>query len=375
MRERLLHLVSPLHCVAYLTWTTVLIGLLLGGFDPRDQGSTLPPGGIVLLMLVFLGGFIFDAWKPAGTQNIPRTLVAYVLQGSAALLLVALSRNGTAPVLLIILVAQLVDLPQGLRLATIGFINLGLFAILLSIWSLKSAMVVTGMYFGFQMFAALTAHYAKVATRARDETMQVNAHLLATYSLLEESARDGERLRLARELHDVAGHKLTALKLQLALLARDPAGAPPAITTAAALADELLGDIRGVVSQMRQDDGLDLRRALEDLAAPIPRPKVHLDLADDARVADLAQARALLRVAQEGLTNAARHSGAEHVWLRLARDRNRLVLEVRDDGCGAKTVPIGNGIAGMCERLSEVGGGIDFNTTNGFRLEAWVPLA
>src|SRR5690606_15622238 len=144
------------------------------------------------------------------------------------------------------------------------------FAILCSVWSLKSALVVSGMYFGFQMFAALTRHYAKAATEARDETMQVNAHLLATYSLLEESARDGERLRLARELHDVAGHKLTAVKLQLARRARDRAGAPPALRTAAALAVELLGDVRGVVSQMRQDDGLDLRHALQDLAAPIP---------------------------------------------------------------------------------------------------------
>ena len=75
---------------------------------------------------------------------------------------------------------------------------------------------------GFQMFATLTAWYAQ-ALRADGEAIcsETNAHLLATRSLLEESARDHERLRLARELHDVAGHKLTALKLNLTALERN----------------------------------------------------------------------------------------------------------------------------------------------------------
>lgn len=374
MRERLSHLFSPLHCAAYLTWAAVLMSLLLGSTDMRDSRHAIAHGSTLLLMTLFLAAFLFDAWKPANAQNLPRTLVAISVEVTCSLLLIALTRDGIAPVLLVIVVAHTVNLPPRWRAAVMCVINLGFLAVLFSIWSARSALTIFSMYFGFQMFAATTGHYAKQATRARDEVVKVNAHLLATHSLLEESARDGERLRLARELHDVAGHKLTALKLQLALLARDPAGVSPAITTAAALANELLGDIRGVVSQMRKNDGLDLRRAIEQLAAPIPHPKVHLDLADNARVDDLAQARALLRVAQEGLTNAARHSGAQNVWLRLARVADRLILEIRDDGRGARNVPLGNGISGMCERLNEVGGGIDFATTKGFRLEAWVPL-
>lgn len=374
MRERFCHLFSPLHCAAYLTWSTVLVGLLLGGFNALAPHNLISEGWIVLLMLIFLGGFLFDAWNSASPQRSSALFVALAIEAIAALTLVALTRDGTAPVLLIIVVAQAVDLPKRWLIGMIGVINAALLAILLIIWPAQSALTVFLMYLGFQLFAGLTGHYAKQAERARDELMQVNAHLLATHSLLEESARDGERLRLARELHDVAGHKLTALKLQLALLARDPNGAPPAITTAAALADELLGDIRGVVGQMRQNDGLDLRRAIEELAAPIPRPRVHLDLGDDARVDDLAQAHALLRVAQEGLTNAARHSAAENVWLSLAHRGDRLVLDIRDDGRGAKTLHLGHGLSGMCERLEAVGGGVEFASMQGFRIEAWVPL-
>lgn len=374
MRERLSHLFSPLHCAAYLTWVAVLMSLLLGSADMRDPRHPISYVSTLLLMTAFLAAFLFDAWKPANTQHLPKTIAAISVEVVCSLLLFAFTRDGIAPVLLVIVVAHTVNLPPRWRLAVIFLVNIGFLAVLFSIWSAPSALTIFSMYFGFQMFAATTGHYAKQATRARDEVAKVNAHLLATHSLLEESARDGERLRLARELHDVAGHKLTALKLQLALLARDPNGAAPAVVTSAALADELLNDLRGVVGQMRENDGLDLRRAIEQLAEPIPYPKVHLDLADNARVDDLAQARALLRVAQEGLTNAARHSAAENVWLRLARVGDRLILEIRDDGRGARNVPLGNGISGMCERLNEVGGGIDFATSKGFRLEAWVPL-
>src|SRR5690606_35877122 len=169
-------------------------------------------------------------------------IAAIAAQIVVVLALTARSGDGIAPVLMILVVVQAVDLPRAWRIALVAGANLCLLAVLLSISSRTSAAIVWLLYAGFQAFAGLTGYYAKQAERSRDELAQVNAHLLATRSLLEESARDGERLRLARELHDVSGHKLTALKLQLALLARDPAGAPPAVATAAMLAGELLED-------------------------------------------------------------------------------------------------------------------------------------
>jgi signal transduction histidine kinase len=234
------------------------------------------------------------------------------------------------------------------------------------------------MHASFQGFATLTAWFAMSAERTRDELATTNADLLATRSLLAESARDSERLRLSRELHDVAGHKLTALKLNLAALARDPRLAGDSqVVLCARLADELLADIRGVVAQMRVHDGLDLGEAIALLAGPFPRPRMHLDIAAGARVGSIAQAEAVLRAVQEGLTNAVRHSQAQNLWIVLRRDGDELRLDIRDDGRGHGEVRAGNGLCGMRERLEAVGGGLDVQRTDtgGVHLQAWLPVA
>src|SRR3546814_18563567 len=79
-----------------------------------------------------------------------------------------------------------------------------------------------------------------------------------------DAARDAERVRVARELHDVAGHKLTALTLNLRALAADPQlGAREEVPVSQQLARELLGDLRGVVQALRDPRGPDLAPALQ----------------------------------------------------------------------------------------------------------------
>lgn len=359
-------LLDPLCLAGVVTWAAAGAGMLRA-----TSGS--PRLLLVVLLFAFIAAFLYCVLDDGRRPQAHR--LAVIAQAVIALAACIPAHEGFAPVLLVIAMAQLATLmPRNAFVVVMLLANLALYLIFHAVWNAESALMLTLIYAGFQMFAATTALLAQRAERTRDELAQVNAHLLATHSLLEESARDGERLRLARELHDVAGHKLTALKLQLALLARKPGEASAAVITAAALADELLGDIRGVVGQMRTSDGLDLRRAIEELAVPIPSPKVHLHLAEDARVDALAQAQALLRAAQEGLTNAARHSAAEHVWLRLLREDDRVVLEIRDDGRGARRLEPGHGLRGMRERIEALGGTLDIDAVGGFRLRVSVPL-
>ncbi|HWY24260.1 MAG TPA: histidine kinase, partial [Nevskia sp.] len=260
-------------------------------------------------------------------------------------------------------------------LLSLLLINLSLAWLLALRWNWED--VLTGLlaYCGFQAFAALTLAYAKRAELARDEAQRINAELLATRRLLLESTRGEERLRLSRELHDVVGHKLTALKLQLRLQARQGAAPDPALAECERLADELLADVRGVVGTLRRHDGIDLEQALAALVPALPRPRVRLELAPEARAAGLEQAQALLRCAQEGLTNALRHSGAEHIIIRLAAEGPGIVLSVEDDGHTQAAPQPGNGLRGMRERLETLGGRLELGIRDGggLRLRAWLP--
>ena len=162
----------------------------------------------------------------------------------------------------------------------------------------------------------------------------------------------------------MAGHKLTALKLNLTALERGgDAAAPASIRVASQLATELLSDIRGVVAQIRQHDGLDLRQALAQIITPLPSPKIHLDLRDDARVDSVAQAETLLRVVQEALTNIWKHASATRASVSVTFEPERCVVQIADDGVGFDVSAVGPngqgehlGIAGIRERAEMLGG-------------------
>jgi signal transduction histidine kinase len=300
-------------------------------------------------------------------------------QMAVALALVALVPGSAAPVLLVIAMAQVPGV-FGWPVIALLFagVNATVYWIVRDLWAVGAPAFSTLLNASFQLFAIAAAWYAVSAENARDALALVNADLLATRSLLADRARDSERLRLSRELHDVAGHKLTALKLNLSALRREPAlAAREELALCARLADELLGDIRALVRQMRLHDGVPLDELILRLAEPFPRPRLQLDMPPGLRVPSFEQAEAVVRTVQEALTNAARHGGAETLWLRVQRVGTRLELELRDDGrrLGAGDLQFGAGLTGMRERLEAAGGGVSAtrDPAGGVRLSAWLP--
>ncbi|HWS26984.1 MAG TPA: histidine kinase dimerization/phosphoacceptor domain-containing protein, partial [Xanthomonadales bacterium] len=251
---------SPLNLAAYITWLAVLVQSLR--WSQLAAGSPLQWAGLAALFAVMVAYLIANADQGDNDRPFPRALV--LAQALAVLAASWCLRNGGAAILLIIVAGQVVAMwPRRQALLLMGAINLALLAIWLQGISWSNALLSLLPMIGFQTFAALTVHYATCAEQARAELAQTHAQLLATQRLLEDSARSGERLRLSRELHDVAGHKLTALKLNLRLLQRDPLLAQcDEVRIAATLADELLQDIRAVVSELRKHDGIDLAAAI-----------------------------------------------------------------------------------------------------------------
>jgi signal transduction histidine kinase len=218
---------------------------------------------------------------------------------------------------------------------------------------------------------------AQQLARGHRELARINAELRATQALLADSSRLAERLHISRELHDAVGHHLVALSLNLELAGLRASGsAAEPVQEAHAVARLLLADVRSMVSTLREDRTIDLRHALETLVAGVAEPRIHLTLPEGLDVAP-SQAHAVFRCVQEAITNAIRHADAQTVWIDVTRDQDRLEVRVRDDGRGASDLTPGNGLAGMRERLEEIGGQLEVQSEpgGGLRLRAWLPLA
>ncbi len=178
-------------------------------------------------------------------------------------------------------------------------------------------------------------------------------------------AQEAERRRIAQELHDEVGQSMTAILLGLKRAADDaPAPVRKQLHEVQEITRESLDEVRRLVRRLRPGvlDDLGLVSALTSLTQDFA---THTGLRISRRFdADLPALEpetelVLYRVAQESLTNAARHADAERVAVALRRTDDSVVLAVTDDGCGIKAPREGAGIRGMRERALLIGGSLE----------------
>jgi signal transduction histidine kinase len=323
----------------------------------------------------YAAGFFLFALAPEPWHR-PRLLALLAMAGLSLLLASLTPRLGTAQVLLVIWVACATNLlsPRWVIAAAL-LLNVAFYFLMVH-HGFGAPGTMTLINIGFQALAGLCVFYARRSEESRDALARVNADLLATRALLADSARDAERLRVARELHDVAGHKLTAMKINLRALASDPVLAGrEEVRIAQQLSTELLDDIRSVVQAMRDSRGLDLQTAIRALAAPLPRPALDLRIAEGVQIADPAVAESLLRIVQECLTNAARHANADTLTVSLQKEDAGMHLHIEDDGRLKGRVREGNGLSGIRERVAALGGDLHLGSsaTGGLRVDVRLP--
>ena len=370
-------LLAPLNATAYVTWLAVA-STLLGTTGAQTIGSVQWIAGLValLLFLIALGMRAILEEYSASDVWLGRTVI---FQAVIAPISLWTLHDHLQAILIVLVASQVAALRDSrMSLAMLTLANGALFVWLVRSEPPPKAVQLGLAYVAFQLFAAFVSRAAYVAQESRRDVLRVNRELRAARALVAEGARAQERLRLSRELHDIAGHKLTALKLQLSLEVRKQ-GSPASGTSARCLtlADELLTDIRMVVTALRQEDTIDLRTALLALNPGLASVSVQFNIEPGAVVTDIAKAEALLRCAQEGLTNALRHSEATEVLITLSRTEQELVLSVEDNGAGysSPTPLTGNGLRGLRERLEEFEGDVslDRRTPRGCVLRAVLP--
>jgi signal transduction histidine kinase len=205
-----------------------------------------------------------------------------------------------------------------------------------------------------------------------------------------------ERLRIARDVHDVVGHSLAVITMQagvaLHLLDKERTAHPRPDQVASSLeaikrtSREALAELRTTLEVFRSDS--------EEPRSPVPGLARLHDLVDglrsagrevtlineqsddDLRGVPAAVDQAAFRIIQESLTNIVRHAPAAHVSVRVARQAGMLTVEVSDDGPAASVPPDGNGIRGMRERARAVGGTVwvSVREPSGLVVRADLPL-
>ena len=215
----------------------------------------------------------------------------------------------------------------------------------------------------------------------------------AEHAREEESRRrqSEERLRIARDLHDVLAHNISLVNVQastaLHLLDERPEQARVALSAIKQASSEALGELRAVLDTLRQEGDSAARTPaptlarLPDLAAQAAAAglAVETDVEGAARPLPAAVELAAFRICQEAVTNVIRHAGPAAAHVRLVYGERHLLVEITDDGRGAAAnggAGSGKGLPGMRERTVALGGTLDAGPQpgGGFRVRARLPL-
>jgi len=325
--------------------------------------------------LGFLAAF-FGGWfipPSARWLTSQRVLVGQAVLGNATVLVSGSA--GWTPILLVFSAAAASYILSGRAIA----ILIGVQSVVVAItgWlggnDLFGVLLLFIIYAVLQTCGALSTLGLRRETAARTSLAAANVQLRAATALLAESSRSGERLRIARELHDLVGHQLTALVLELEVAThREGPQAREHVVRARGLAKDLLADVRVAVGELRTRPP-ELRAAITAIIADLPRPQVHLQV-DETIEVDEERTRTLIRCVQEIVTNTIRHADATNLWIEIVRtDEGQIALRTRDDGPGAPVLRLGHGLTGLRERVQQLGGSVSFASQCGFHVVAEMP--
>lgn len=325
---------------------------------------------------LYLVQFILIATDQVAHNNILFRRLATLAMPLIVLSLLLTANHALLPILFVIWASLLPEFfNRRQAISQLLLANLVYYALLQ--WHLHEQSNVFNIliYLGFQFFAYSSSQARLSERKSRLIQEQLNQQLIATRALLSQASEQQERLRISRDLHDILGHQLTALSLQLEVLShKAPEDLKPQVNQSKSLAKELLESIRAVVRAQRVQMGLDLVPPLEALMTRLPSVTFTCKTMKPLQSAELTQA--LLLVLQEGISNAVRHGKANQLQLSMEDSQSALVLQLSDNGVGLTRVAArnasaksgtglyGTGLSGMQERLQPFNGKVQLRAND-----------
>ena len=314
----------------------------------------------------------------------PLSVLAFVLAVSVAYYVLGYPFG---PVFLALIVAIFTAVTLGRRLGAWLLAGAGLLSWFtlqtLVGWGAPPAAIHVGLVAGWLLVMLTVSEIARAGRQRAVEAEQAR---------LEESRRRAgeERLRIARELHDVVAHNISLINVQagvaLHLIDERPEQARTALAAIKQASNEALGELRSVLDVLRQVDEASPRAPtaglarLDDLVARAAAAglSVRTEVEGESRPLPAGVDLAAFRIVQEALTNVARHAGPASATVRVAYGDDDLTVQVDDDGRGpgGGASGGGNGIPGMRERAAALGGRLRAGPRpgGGFQVLASLPL-
>ena len=215
------------------------------------------------------------------------------------------------------------------------------------------------------------------------ELQNANRQLSEYADMAEKMAQTNERNRIAREIHDTLGHRLTGiiagLDACLALTDVAPQEVKKQLEVLADVSREGIKEVRRSVSELRPDavERFSLNAAIRKMVTDMGRlsdTQIYFDAGDEKLEFGEDESNIIYRIIQESITNAIRHGHAGQIWVTLKRIDGEVLLEIRDDGIGCNEIKNGFGTRHMKERIEMLGGTIFFDGQKGFKVTAHIPI-
>ncbi|PCI72352.1 MAG: hypothetical protein COB38_04315 [Gammaproteobacteria bacterium] len=351
---------------AIITWMTVFI-ITLMAMDRSSWEVKIGLYPVISLFIIYLICLLFVINESIGIRNKKLRTSLFVLQLLAAFLINFYISFGFLPILTIIWASIL---PSFVSFRN-SFIITSLVVILWNsldwlLWQ-DSNIIYSGLlYFTFHLFAVSMTINAVSAEKSKEKAEKLNKELESIQFLLGEASRQNERTRIARDLHDLLGHHLTALLINLQVAEHTTEGdAKENIVKCHSLAKLLMSDVREAVESIRDNQSLNFENMLDKMIESVPSLKFTVDIKYEFELDDIEMAKQLLSCIQETITNCLKHANATQINIVIAKNKELLTLEIEDNGLCEKRLNVGHGLTGITERIQLLNGTVDFNTNTG----------
>lgn len=362
---------------ALITWAIVSFSSLY--FLSKREGSTIGEialtGGLYLLFIMLWSAGTRDQ---AYTRDRLTRIALITAQFIVIIGLYFLSPYTYTAILAVMLCSTLpfvVSFRTSLLLSPL--FSLPLWLVYGFYWGHQNTLLTAVLFWTFNLFALVMIN-SMLKERATSEALSIsNRELLATQSLLQQAAQQSERIRIARNIHDLLGHHLTALTIKLQVAERLSSDeAKSQISECHTLAKLLLSDVREAVTEIRDKSSIDISSAIKSIVSATPRLAIEVKIDEQLSIQNVSVAEAILRTIQESITNTLKHGNADNMTIELTNKDNIFNLLVSDNNTNCTAAfNIGNGLTGIQERVKEIGGIVTFSgSASGFETQLQLDL-